>query len=156
MCNLRTAERARTTGDNIAMSRSCQHPDAKHDDAQRQLEELKLQDRMGSIRHKLLVLSGKGGVGKSTVAANLAVALANAGQRVGLLDMDIHGPSIPKLLGVEHHDVACVGEDITPVRVRENLVVMSIGFLLPDARQAVIGRGPRKFGTIKQLLAGDQ
>lgn len=156
MCNLRTAKRSRTTGDNIAMSGSCQHPDAKHDDAQQQLEEFMLQDKMGGIRHKLLVLSGKGGVGKSTVAANLAVALANAGQRVGLLDVDIHGPSIPKLLGVEGRETTMTENEITPIRIGSNLSVMSIGFLLADARQAVIWRGPRKFGVIRQFLAGVQ
>lgn len=138
------------------MTDSCQHAHPKADEARQPFEDLMLQDRMAGIRHKLLVLSGKGGVGKSTVAANLAVALAVEGSRVGLLDVDIHGPSIPKLLGVERQDVSIVNEDIAPVQVRDNLVVMSIGFLLPDARQAVIWRGPRKHGTIKQFLANVQ
>ena len=68
-------------------------------------DNVKLQTRMGRIGKKLLVLSGKGGVGKSTVAANLAVALARAGKKVGLLDIDVHGPSIPKLLGLEGRNV---------------------------------------------------
>ncbi len=108
--------------------------------------------RMCQIGHKLLVLSGKGGVGKSTVAANLAMALAQNGKRVGLLDIDVHGPSIPRLMGVETGQVVGTGEEILPVRFSDNLAVMSIGFLLPDRRQAVIWRGPRKHGVIRQFL----
>jgi ATP-binding protein involved in chromosome partitioning len=108
--------------------------------------------RMCQVRRKLLVLSGKGGVGKSTVAANLAAALAQAGRRVGLLDIDVHGPSIPTLMGIETAQVRGTGEELLPVRVSENLAVMSIGFLLPDRRQAVIWRGPRKHGLIRQFL----
>jgi ATP-binding protein involved in chromosome partitioning len=122
------------------------------DDAARQAEEQKLESRMAEIRHKLLVLSGKGGVGKSTVAANLAIALAQAGKCVGLLDIDLHGPSIPQLMGLEAGQVRMTEEDILPVHLTDNLSVMSIGFLLPDSRQAVIWRGPRKHGLIRQFL----
>jgi ATP-binding protein involved in chromosome partitioning len=111
-----------------------------------------LQRRMCQIQHKLLVLSGKGGVGKSTVAVNLAVWLALQGKRVGLLDIDIHGPSVPKLLGLEGAPVHGGEQSIEPVRWRE-LAVMSIGFLLRDEREAVIWRGPRKMGVIKQFLS---
>ena len=122
------------------------------DPSQQQQEELVLQNRMAEIRHKLLVLSGKGGVGKSTVAANLAAALAKAGKQVGLLDVDIHGPSIPKLLGVEDHAIQMVGEQIFPARVNERLAVMSIAFLIPTNRDPVIWRGPMKHGAIRQFL----
>ena len=70
----------------------------------------KLQSRLCRIRHKVIVLSGKGGVGKSTVAVNLATALMLSGKRVGLLDVDIHGPSIPTMLGLEQETIQ-VGED---------------------------------------------
>jgi ATP-binding protein involved in chromosome partitioning len=122
------------------------------DEARRQRDEQMLQARMKTIRRKLLVLSGKGGVGKSTVAANLAVSLAQAGQAVGLLDVDVHGPSIPKLLGLEGKRIGVSGEDMAPVRMSDNLAVMSIGFLLPSTSDAVIWRGPRKFHLIRQFL----
>ncbi|MBI4573709.1 MAG: Mrp/NBP35 family ATP-binding protein, partial [candidate division NC10 bacterium] len=109
--------------------------------------------RMRLIAHKIMVLSGKGGVGKSTVAANLAVSLAAAGRRTGLLDIDIHGPSIPKLLGLEGALLPGPAEMLLPVSFNENLKVMSIGFLLPGDREAVIWRGPMKHKLIKQFLA---
>ncbi|MBN1257597.1 MAG: P-loop NTPase [Planctomycetes bacterium] len=111
-----------------------------------------LAERMGEINHKLLVLSGKGGVGKSTIAVNLAYSLALTGKRVGLLDVDIHGPSIPKLLGLDNLHVKIEQNRILPLRVSENLKVMSIGFLLKNPEEAVIWRGPMKAGVIKQFL----
>jgi Mrp family chromosome partitioning ATPase len=113
-----------------------------------------LRDRLQAIRQKIMVLSGKGGVGKSTVAANMAVALALQGCKVGLLDVDIHGPSIPKLMGLERESCLPAAEPggIEPVPVGENLKVMSIGFLLRTARDAVIWRGPLKYKVIEQFL----
>jgi ATP-binding protein involved in chromosome partitioning len=114
-----------------------------------------LQARMCKIKHKVMVLSGKGGVGKSTVAVNLATALAMAGKRVGLLDIDIHGPSVPKLLHVEGAPITGGEDSIYPVRIGFPdgvLNVMSIGFLLRERDDAVIWRGPRKFGLIRQFL----
>jgi Mrp family chromosome partitioning ATPase len=116
-------------------------------------EEQRLHERMQQVRQKLVVLSGKGGVGKSTVAANLAVALARQGRRVGLLDVDIHGPSIPKLMGLEGRPLGSDGWQILPVEVNERLAVMSIGFLLGGKADAVIWRGPLKYHVIRQFLA---
>jgi len=113
----------------------------------------KLKGRMNRIRHKIFVLSGKGGVGKSTVAVNLAVSLASQGKKVGLLDIDIHGPSIPGLLGVEGAPLKGTEESIEPLRVRDNIKVMSIGFLLRSGDDAVIWRGPMKYNVIKQFLS---
>ena len=108
----------------------------------------------GSIRHKIMILSGKGGVGKSTVAANLAVFLSAFGWRTGLLDIDLHGPSIPKLLGLEGRLPGASPEGMLPVSLYEKLKVMSIGFLLGEERdQPVIVRGPMKHKLIQQFLA---
>jgi len=119
---------------------------------QMELEQAQVRQRMASIKHKILVLSGKGGVGKSTVAVNLAVSLALAGKPTGLLDIDIHGPSVPKILNLEGEGVVPGQDGMLPVRMGDNLKVMSIGFLLPSGDDAVIWRGPRKFHTIKQFL----
>jgi len=110
-------------------------------------------ERMTKIKRKILVLSGKGGVGKSTVAVNLAVALASKGNKVGLLDVDIHGPSVPKLMGVEGVPLRGTEHFIEPLGVHENLKLMSIGFLLRGGDDAVIWRGPMKFNVIKQFLS---
>jgi ATP-binding protein involved in chromosome partitioning len=105
------------------------------------------------VKHVILVLSGKGGVGKSTVSVNLAYALSAHGRNVGLLDLDIHGPNIPKMLGIEDQRPAVLGNVIEPIRVTGNLAVMSMGFLLPDTSTPVIWRGPMKMGAIQQFLS---
>jgi len=107
---------------------------------------------MENIAHKFLVLSGKGGVGKSTIAANLAVWLSMQNKNVGLLDIDIHGPSIPKLLNLEHKGIRAEGEKIKPICYSDKLKVMSIGLLLPNETNAVIWRGPMKHTLIKQFV----
>jgi len=134
------------------MSDCCSSSPTGQADPEQEPENELLRGRMERIGEKLLVLSGKGGVGKSTVAANLAVALAAAGSRVGLLDADIHGPSIPKLLGLEARRPEVVQGMLEPVRLNERLGVISIGFFLPDQRAPVIWRGPLKFNAIKQFL----
>ncbi|MDZ4199135.1 MAG: iron-sulfur cluster carrier protein MrpORP [Kiritimatiellia bacterium] len=115
------------------------------------LEQREIAERMARIRHKILVMSGKGGVGKSTVAANLAISLSLAGKRVGLLDIDIHGPSIPGMLKLEQATLQVKDGIIQPVE-KAGLKVMSIGFLLRDRKDAVIWRGPLKMSLIKQFL----
>lgn len=115
-------------------------------------ERLQLMKRISRIKHKILVLSGKGGVGKSTVAVNLAWSLSEENKQVGLLDIDIHGPSIPTLLNLEGHPVSSDGKSILPVEIGNNLKVMSIGFLLGNRDDAVIWRGPMKYKAISQFL----
>ena len=105
------------------------------------------------VKHVILVLSGKGGVGKTTVAVNLAYALANHGKNVGLLDLDFHGPNVPKMLGLEGRRAVVYGNAIEPVRVTGNLAVMSMAFLLRDTITPVIWRGPMKMRAIRQFLA---
>jgi ATP-binding protein involved in chromosome partitioning len=134
------------------MAESHDKSHAGHEDDRKKREERELAERMSTVGQKLLVLSGKGGVGKSTVAANLALALARAGKRVGLLDVDIHGPSIPTLLGLAEERVTGDEDGILPLRVQENLAVMSIGFLVPSRGDAVIWRGPLKYSAIRQFL----
>ncbi len=112
----------------------------------------KLESRLGRIRRRIVVLSGKGGVGKSTVAVNLAAALARAGEKTGLLDVDIHGPSIPTMLGLEGAIPAADGKEFVPVEA-EGIRVMSLGFLLASPDDAVIWRGPLKMGVIRQFLS---
>ncbi len=108
---------------------------------------------MERIGRKLVVLSGKGGVGKSTVAANLAVALARAGKKVGLLDVDLHGPSIPRMLGLSGQRIGADADGgIAPIPAGPNLLVVSVGLLLANEQDAVIWRGPMKFNIIRKLL----
>ena len=108
------------------------------------------------IGHKILVLSGKGGVGKSSIAVNLAVWLSKRGKKTGLLDVDIHGPSIPKLLGLEERKVVVEGERMKPISYSDALEVMSIGFMLQKEDDALIWRGPMKHNIIKQFVTDVQ
>jgi ATP-binding protein involved in chromosome partitioning len=105
------------------------------------------------VKHVILVLSGKGGVGKSTVSVNLAFSLAAHGYRTGLLDLDIHGPNLPKMLGIESQRLTTLGNMIEPIQVTGNLAVVSMGFLLPDISTPVIWRGPMKMTAISQFLS---
>lgn len=123
-----------------------------HPEHEASVQEQRLEQKVADIGCKLLVLSGKGGVGKSTVAVNLALSLATAGKRVGLLDVDLHGPSVPRMLGLDNEGISLVGEELLPVYWQNTLAVMSIAFLLPRESDAVIWRGPRKYGAIRQLL----
>ncbi|KAL8124243.1 hypothetical protein AgCh_012038 [Apium graveolens] len=108
---------------------------------------------MASVKHKILVLSGKGGVGKSTFCAQLSYALAAMDIQVGLLDIDICGPSVPKMLGLEGQEIHQSNLGWSPVYVESNLGVMSIGFMLPNPDDAVIWRGPRKNGTSDEHIS---
>ncbi|MFH0958335.1 MAG: Mrp/NBP35 family ATP-binding protein [Pseudomonadota bacterium] len=118
-------------------------------------EDLKLADTLTRIENTLLVLSGKGGVGKSTVAVNLAAALAASDKEVGLLDIDIHGPSVPTLLKLEGAEVKHgIGGGLEPIKVSKNLKVMSMEFVMRENKdQAVIWRGPMKHRMIHEFLS---
>ncbi|XP_014220378.1 cytosolic Fe-S cluster assembly factor NUBP2 homolog [Trichogramma pretiosum] len=109
---------------------------------------------LDGVKHIYLVLSGKGGVGKSTVSSQLALALKEAGFRVGLLDIDLCGPSIPYLLNLEDKDVHQSDEGWVPVYTDndQKLAVMSIGFLLKNRNDSVVWRGPKKTSMIRQFL----
>jgi ATP-binding protein involved in chromosome partitioning len=135
--------RGSATGEKAARERA---------EEQAQLEE-RIGARMARISHKLLIASGKGGVGKSTAAVNLGVGLAEAGETVALLDADMHGPTVPRMLGLR--GVRPVGgeDGIEPVKFGERLVVMSIAFLIPHDSDAVIWRGPLKGKMVDNFLA---
>jgi len=109
-------------------------------------------ENLEGIKHRLVVMSGKGGVGKSTVATNLAIALSLKGYEIGLLDGDMHGPSIPKMLGLGGRKITGEADGLLPVFAMPNLVVMSIGFMLREDDTPVIWRGPLKMGAIRQFL----
>ncbi len=109
-------------------------------------------DPIPDVRNVILVMSGKGGVGKSTIAANLALALRRLGSRVGLLDADIYGPSLPTMLGIEGHPTSKDGKRIQPLQ-RFDIKLMSIGFLLEDPKQAVVWRGPMLHGALQQFIS---
>lgn len=113
--------------------------------------EIGADDPVPSVANVILVMSGKGGVGKSTVAANLTMALHRAGSRVGLLDADIYGPSMPTMMGVAGRPVSTDGKLIEPLE-RFGVKIMSIGFLLDDPKAAVIWRGPMLHGALLQFL----
>ena len=117
-----------------------------------QYDESKITNSLRKIKHKILVLSGKGGVGKSTVSVNLAVALTLEKYDVGILDIDIHGPSIPKMLGIEDKTPTSTDQGFHPVIYSPKLKVMSMGFLLQNKDSPVIWRGPLKMAAIKQLI----
>jgi ATP-binding protein involved in chromosome partitioning len=108
-------------------------------------------DPLPTVKNILLVMSGKGGVGKSSVAVNVAAALSRRGYRVGLLDADIYGPSIPTMLGVAGRPVSLDGKTIQPLE-RFGIKLMSIGFLLEDPKEAVIWRGPMLHGALQQFM----
>jgi ATP-binding protein involved in chromosome partitioning len=109
------------------------------------------EDPIPDVRNIVLVMSGKGGVGKSTVAANVTMALHRAGMRVGLLDADIYGPSVPTMFGVMGRPSSVDGKLIEPLE-RFGVKLMSIGFLLEDPKAAVVWRGPMLHGALLQFV----
>ena len=115
-------------------------------------EDVKVSKTLAKIKNRLLVFSGKGGVGKSTVAANLSLGLSMKGLKVGLLDVDIHGPNLAKMMGVEDKKMDVSPNGIKPVEVNKNLKLVSMSFLLQDPNLPVIWRGPMKMKAIQQFL----
>ncbi|MBS7645940.1 MAG: Mrp/NBP35 family ATP-binding protein [Candidatus Bathyarchaeia archaeon] len=118
-----------------------------------QMERERIRERMQLVKHKLAVMSGKGGVGKSVIAANLAVALSLRGWDVGILDADIHGPSIPKILGVRGMKLQAGPPGIFPMEGPSGVKVASMDLILPRDETPVIWRGPMKMSAIRQFLA---
>ncbi len=112
----------------------------------------KVIENMKGVKHKIVVLSGKGGVGKTTIATNLAVSFAKRGVATGILDVDMYGPNVPKLLGLEGQHPSAVGEFIQPVQGPNGTKVMSMGLLLRRNDDAIAWRGPIVAKAITQFL----
>jgi len=121
--------------------------------AERSKQIRKIEENMAAIRHKIVVLSGKGGVGKTTVAAGLTIALARSKKAVGILDTDIHGPNVALMLGLEGRRLGGHEQTIEPLVTADGVRVVSMANLLPDADTPVIWRGPAKLGAIRQFLS---
>ncbi len=116
-------------------------------------QEKRLKENLNRIKNKIVVLSGKGGVGKTTMAVNLAYALAMRNLSVGIMDVDLHGPNIAKMLGIEGERLTSGESGIEPFPVLPNLKAMSIALLIQDQDSPIIWRGPLKMAAIKQFLS---
>jgi len=132
--------------------------DGKQDNKKKKMAEqnARISKNLAKIKRKLAVMSGKGGVGKTTVAVNLACAFANEGKRVGVMDVDIHGPNVPMMFGLGGRQLSADDGGIIPVKVNKNLSVISMAFLLPDPDSPVIWRGPMKIQAINQFIGDVQ
>ena len=115
-------------------------------------KDTKIQDTLKNIKHVIIVMSGKGGVGKSTVTSNLALTLSMKGYQTGIMDIDITGPNIPKMFGVEDEKLMVEDGKLIPVTVPPSMKLMSMAFLLPDKDSPVMWRGPVKMGAINQFI----
>ncbi len=137
--------------------------------AQMEQQDRVIKECLARIKHTFLIMSGKGGVGKSSISVNIAVGLAERGYKVGLMDVDLHGPSIPQMLGIPGmHDTAAPQSETAPKSIRysdnriipasysENLSVVSIECMLESKESAVIWRGPLKLGVIRQFISDVQ
>jgi len=121
------------------------------------MDNTKIEEGMAKIKNKIVVMSGKGGVGKSTIATNLAYSLSMRGANVGIMDIDMHGPNIPKMLNIEDAMPGGIEEGkMLPIQVTPNLKAMSMAFLIKDRDTPVIWRGPLKMGAIRQFLGDVQ
>ncbi|RLC06286.1 MAG: ATP-binding protein [Deltaproteobacteria bacterium] len=140
--------------DNAKQGGGCPSQGGQQDMAARQKQEdAAIKDSLSKIKHKIFVLSGKGGVGKSSVSANLAAKLSQKGYKTGLMDVDVHGPSIAGMLGLTELLEISEKQLLIPKQVNDNLKVVSVQALMQDKDQAIIWRGPAKTGMIKQFVS---
>jgi ATP-binding protein involved in chromosome partitioning len=108
---------------------------------------------LDKIKNKMIVMSGKGGVGKTSTSVNLSMALANKGHNVGIMDVDLHGPDVPRMLGITGMPEVNTNKKLNPMSVSENLKAISIESFTPSKDDAIIWRGPLKFSAIQQFIA---
>jgi Mrp family chromosome partitioning ATPase len=125
---------------------------AKQKQAQQQLD-ANVKGSLQKIKNKFLVMSGKGGVGKTSVSVNMAIALANKGFQVGLMDVDIHGPDVPRMLGLDGILDLSQNQKLIPMRYTDKLAAVSLESLIPNKDDAIIWRGPMKHNVIRQFVA---
>ncbi len=121
-------------------------------DAAKQKQAAEVKNALSKIKNKLLVMSGKGGVGKSSVSVNLSLALAKKGYKVGIMDVDLHGPDVPRMLGLKGEVMASQGSKLEPMIYSENLKAISMECFMPNKDDAVIWRGPLKHSAINQFI----
>lgn len=138
--------------DKDSSCQSCASSGSCGADEQQRHEEERIEAAMAQVKHKFMVLSGKGGVGKSSVTTNLAATLAAEGFSVGVMDADIHGPNIPKMMGVDEERLVGTPAGLAPIATKSGVKVMSVAFLLQNKDDAIIWRGPLKHSLIKQFL----
>ncbi|MFO7687956.1 MAG: Mrp/NBP35 family ATP-binding protein [Desulfobacterales bacterium] len=115
-------------------------------------QDAKINSALGRIKYKFLVMSGKGGVGKTSTAVNLSIALASKGFKVGIMDVDLHGPDVPRMLGLNVMLEVGPNGKLTPARYSDNLMAVSVESLMPSKDEAVIWRGPIKYSAIQQFI----
>ena len=115
-------------------------------------QDIAVTETLGIIKNKILVMSGKGGVGKTSTSVNLSIALANKGYKVGIIDVDLHGPDVPRMLGLEGTPEVNQNRKLSPLSYSDNLKAISIESFTPNKDDAIIWRGPLKFSAIKQFI----
>jgi ATP-binding protein involved in chromosome partitioning len=124
-------------------------PDPKKVEAQK---DAAVKQSLGKIKNKIIVMSGKGGVGKTNTSVNLSIALADSGHKVGIMDVDLHGPDVPRMLGIEGTPQLTANNKVSPLRYSDNLRAISIESFIPSKDDAIIWRGPLKFSAIRQFI----
>ena len=116
-------------------------------------QDIAVNESLGKIKNKILVMSGKGGVGKTSTSVNLSIALADKGYNVGIMDVDLHGPDVPRMLGLEGTPQVNENKKLNPISYSKNLSAISIESFTPNKDDAIIWRGPLKFSAIKQFIS---
>lgn len=124
-------------------------PDPQKEQAQK---DAAVKQSLAKIKNKIIVMSGKGGVGKTSTSVNLSIALADSGHKVGIMDVDLHGPDVPRMLGIDGTPQLTPNGKLSPMRYSDNLCAISIESFIPGKDDAIIWRGPLKFSAIRQFI----